>query len=118
MKFNWKCKSALYIGRFQPFHEGHKKMFLKGLREYGQVSILVMDSQGINKKNPYSFTYVKKKINDSLKKYKNNYIIIKVPVVGSVIYGRKVGYKIKKIKLSKEIESISATKIRNKKLIK
>lgn len=114
MKFNWKSKSAVYIGRFQPFHEGHKKMFLKGLKEYGQVSILVMDSQGINKKNPYSFSYVKKKIIESLKNYKSKYIIIKVPVVGAVIYGRKVGYKIKKIRLSKKIESISATKIRRK----
>lgn len=114
MKFNWKAKSAVYIGRFQPFHEGHKQMFLKGLKKYGQVSILVMDSQGINKKNPYSFLYVKKKINNSLKKFKDKYIIIKIPVVGSVIYGRKVGYKIKKIKLSKKIESISATNIRRK----
>tara|TARA_X000000368_G_C22697722_1_gene565393 strand:- start:52 stop:405 length:354 start_codon:yes stop_codon:yes gene_type:complete len=114
MKFNWKSKSAVYIGRFQPFHEGHKKMFLKGLKEYGQVSILVMDSQGINKKNPYSFSYVKKKINYTLKNYKDKYIIIKVPLVGAVIYGRKVGYKIKKLKFSKKIEDISATKIRRK----
>ena len=35
MKFNWKSKSALYIGRFQPFHEGHKQMFLEGLKKYG-----------------------------------------------------------------------------------
>ncbi len=61
MKFNWKSKSGIYIGRFQPFHEGHKQMFLKGLKEYGQVCILVMDSQGINKRNPFSFSYVKKK---------------------------------------------------------
>ena len=27
-KFNWKKKTAIYIGRFQPFHEGHKKLFL------------------------------------------------------------------------------------------
>lgn len=114
MKFNWKTKSAVYIGRFQPFHEGHKAMFLKGLKKYGQVSILVMDSQGINKKNPYSFSYVQKKINSALKKFKDKYIIIKIPVVGSIIYGRKVGYKIKKIKLSKKIESISATNIRRK----
>jgi adenylylsulfate kinase len=118
MKFNWKSKSALYIGRFQPFHEGHKQLFLEGLKKYGQVALLVMNSEGINKKNPYSFLYVKKKIEKTLKKYKGKYIVIKVPVVGSVIYGRKVGYKIKKIKLSKKIESISATNIRKKLLNK
>ena len=60
MKFNWKLKSALYIGRFQPFHEGHKQIFLEGLKKYGQVSILVMDSQGINKKKPLQFSVCKK----------------------------------------------------------
>ena len=113
-KFNWKKKTCIYIGRFQPFHEGHKKLFLKGIKKSGQVAILVMDSFNINRKNPYKFSYVKKKVNKSLKDYKNKYIIIKIPVVSSVIYGRKVGYKIQKIKLSKKIENVSATKIRKK----
>ena len=50
----------------------------------------------------------------ALKKYKNKFIIIKIPVVSSVVYGRKVGYKIKKINLPMKIEKISATKIRKK----
>lgn len=113
-KFNWKHKSAIYIGRFQPFHEGHKKVFLNALKKNKQVTILVMDSFGINKKNPYKFSYVKKKIDESLSGYKNQYIIIKIPVVSEVVYGRKVGYNFRKIKLSKSIERISATKIRKK----
>ena len=112
MKFNWKKKTAIYIGRFQPFHLGHKKLFLKALKSSGQVCILVMDSQGINKKNPYSFSLVKKNILEGLKKYKSKFIIIKIPVVSSVVYGRKVGYKIRKLNLPANIEKISATKIR------
>ena len=50
MNFNWKKKTAIYIGRFQPFHLGHKKLFLKALKASKQVCILVMDSKGINKK--------------------------------------------------------------------
>lgn len=115
MNFNWKKKTAIYIGRFQPFHLGHKKIFLKALKSSKQVCILVMDSHNINKKNPYSFDFVKKKIYRELAKYKNKFIIIKIPVVSSVVYGRKVGYKIKKIKLPINIEKISATKIRKKK---
>ena len=113
-KFNWRKGSAIYIGRFQPFHEGHKNIFLKALKKNKQVSILVMDSYGINEKNPFNFSYVKKRINLALKDYKNNYVIIKVPVVSEVVYGRNVGYKFRKIKLSKIIEKISATKIRSK----
>tara|TARA_S200000501_G_scaffold346004_1_gene359081 strand:- start:585 stop:941 length:357 start_codon:yes stop_codon:yes gene_type:complete len=114
MKFNWKKKTAIYIGRFQPFHLGHKKLFLKALKYSKQVCILVMDSQGINKKNPYNFNLVKKKITEALKEYNNKFIIIKIPVVSSVVYGRKVGYKIRKINLPMNIEKISATKIRKK----
>ena len=111
-KFSWKRKTAIFIGRFQPFHDGHKKIFLNALRKNKQVCILVMDAYKFNKKNPFRFNYVKKKIKNSLKKYNNKYIILKIPVVSEVVYGRKVGYKIRKIKLNKEIENISATKIR------
>lgn len=112
-KFNWKKKTAIYVGRFQPFHDGHKNIFLNSLKKNDQVCILVMDSFGINKKNPFKFSYVKSKIINSLKEYKGKFIIIKIPVVSEIVYGRKVGYKIRKIKLSKKIERISATKIRN-----
>ncbi len=114
VKFNWKSKTAIYIGRFQPFHEGHKLMFLNALKKNQQVSILVMDSFGINKKNPFKFSYVKKKIIESLKGYEKQYIIIKIPVVSEVVYGRKVGYRFRNIKFPSSIEKISATKIRKK----
>lgn len=113
-RFNWKNKTAIYIGRFQPFHDGHKNIFLKTLKKNKQVCILVMDSYNINKKNPFKFNDVKKKIVNALKNYKGNFIILKIPVVSEVVYGRKVGYKIKKISLSKKIERISATNIRKK----
>jgi len=110
--FNWKNKTSIYIGRFQPFHEGHKKLFLNALKKNGQVAILVMDSFKINKKNPFDFPTVKKNILRSLSEFKGKFIIIKIPVVSEVVYGRKVGYKIRKIKLSKKTEKISATSIR------
>ena len=112
--FNWKKKTSIFVGRFQPFHEGHKKLFLNALKKSGQVAILVMDSYKINKKNPFKFELVKKRIFKELKDYRKKFVIIKVPVVKEVVYGRAVGYKIRKIKLSKNIEKISATKIRKK----
>ena len=111
-RFNWKQKTAIYIGRFQPFHLGHKKLFLNGLKKNGQVAILVMDSQNIDSKNPFNINFVKKKIKSALKNYENKYVIIKIPVVSEVLYGRKVGYKFRKVKLPKKIQKISATNIR------
>lgn len=115
--FDWKKPTAIYIGRFQPFHDGHKMLFLKALKKNKQVCILVMDSYKFGKKNPFKFSFVKKKIETSLKNYKSSYIIIKIPVVSELIYGRKVGYKIRKINLPKSIEKISATKIRRNLII-
>ena len=113
-KFNWKNKTAIYIGRFQPFHTGHETLFLSALKKNKQVAILVMDSYKTNKKNPFTFQTVKKKISKYLTKFKGKFIIIKIPVVSEVIYGRKVGYNIRQIKVSKKIEKISATSIRKK----
>ena len=59
-KFNWKEKTAIYIGRFQPFHLGHKSIFVNALKRNKQVCILVMDSYKVGKKNPYPFLTVKK----------------------------------------------------------
>lgn len=111
---NWKKKTAIYIGRFQPIHDGHLQIIKKAIKKNGQIAILVMDSYKINKKNPYTFNKVKKMIINKLVNYKNKYQIIKIPVVAEFIYGRKVGYKISKYKIGKKLEKISATKIRKK----
>ena len=55
----FKCligKSGIYIGRFQPFHEGHKKLFENILKKNSQVAILVMDSL-YKQKNPLNFQW-------------------------------------------------------------
>ena len=115
MKFDFKKKTYVYIGRFQPFHLGHLSLIKKVLKKNDQIALLVMDSYGINKKNPFKFKIVKQKIEEKLKKeFKGRYLIIKIPVVNTILYGRKVGYKIRKINLSQKIEKISATLIRKK----
>tara|TARA_Y100001970_G_scaffold294336_1_gene450949 strand:- start:26066 stop:26203 length:138 start_codon:yes stop_codon:yes gene_type:complete len=41
-------------------------------------------------------------------------VIIKIPIVKEVVYGRSVRYKIREVKLNKNIEKISTTKKRKK----
>jgi adenylylsulfate kinase len=94
---------SLFIGRWQPPHEGHKKLI--GKRK--NVVIAVRDTP-ISKKNPYTFRQRKKMLKEMFGDIK----IIKIPDISEVCYGRKVGYKITRIKLNKKLEDISATKIR------
>ena len=46
--------------------------------------------------------------------YDKDYVIIHVPNIVNITYGRDVGYKIEKETLDDEIERISATDIRSK----
>ena len=100
------------LGRWQPFHDGHYALFEKIIKKTGQVCIQIRDVQGVDD-NPFDFETVKKRIEEKLNpKYKNRFKIILVPNITNICYGRGVGYKIEEIVLDKEIQKISATKIR------
>jgi len=71
-----------------------------------------------SKDNPFDVEQVKKNINKALVEYQDQYEIIVVPNITNICYGRGVGYKIEEIELPKEIQEISATKIRAKLLNK
>ena len=57
---------------------------------------------------------MKTKIFCDIKNFKSRVRVTLVPNISEISYGRTVGYKIKKIKLNKNIENISATRIRKK----
>ncbi len=114
MTINWKKPTAQMLGRFQPFHDGHKTLFKEILKKTGQVIIMIRDTSGTDDSNPFDFNTVKMNIDAALKKYEGKFEVIKVPNITNICYGRGVGYKIEKISLSKEIEGISATEIRKK----
>ena len=106
-----KKPTAQMLGRWQPWHAGHQKLFEEILKKTGQVLIMVRDVQGVDD-NPFNFETVQKNILGALKDYQNRVKIILVPNITNICYGRGVGYKIEEIELSKEIQEISATKIR------
>ena len=72
--------------------------------------------------NPFQFEEVKEKIIEGLSKHGyqegKEYIVIKVPNIIDVSYGRGVGYSFTEHDLGKEIHDISATKIRKEMRIK
>lgn len=107
-----KKPTAFMLGRYQPFHQGHFALFKEALARAEQVVIAVRDTGGIDVKNPFDFEFVKSKIEEKLIDYIGKYQIILVPNITNIVYGRDVGYKIEKVELGHEIESISATDIR------
>lgn len=110
--FNTKQPTALMLGRYQPFHDGHLALFKAALERAEQVLIAVRDTQGTDEKNPFDFDFVRAKIEEKLAGYEGRYQIMLVPNITNIVYGRDVGYKIEKVELGAEIESISATDIR------
>jgi len=111
--FNSKAPTAFMLGRYQPFHDGHKNLILEALKRVGQVCIAIRDTQGTDEKNPFNLDEVEANIRSGMKGYEGKYTIIRVPNITNIFYGRDVGYKIEQIDLDKALQDISATKIRN-----
>jgi hypothetical protein len=111
--FDWKKESTLLLGRYQPWHEGHRALFERALAKTGQVIIQIRDCQGWNGSNPFEFEKVVKFIKQDLDPiYQGQYEIMLVPNITNITYGRDVGYKIEQEVFDESIHSISATNIR------
>jgi hypothetical protein len=109
-----KKPTAQMLGRWQPFHDGHYALFEQIVKKTGQVLIMVRDVHGVDD-NPFDFETVKSNIEQKLNPtYQGHYKIILVPNITNICYGRGVGYTIEEIHLPKDIQSISATNIRDK----
>ena len=111
--FNPQRPTALFLGRYQPFHRGHQQLIEEGLRRVGQACIAVRDTHGINEKNPLPFFAVKQRIEAALSTHAGRFVVIGLPNITNVFYGRDVGYDIERIILDDASELISATQIRN-----
>ena len=106
---------SLFIGRYQPFHKGHEALIRKVLDE-GKNVLIACRITGVDKQNPYNYHERIKKIRNVFpyKQYGKRVRIIAIPDIEEVVYGRGVGWGVRELKLDKEIENISATKIRRK----
>ena len=118
------------LGRWQPWHDGHTALFKKALAETGQVCIMIRDVGGIvgedagagrtvaQDDNPFILMDVirgiQKGLGDAGFTEGVEYVIMRVPNIVDISYGRGVGYTFTQHDLGEEIHNISATKIRAK----
>ncbi len=111
--FEWKKETVEMLGRWQPWHKGHRALFERAIAKTGQVCIMIRDCQGWNQTNPFSWSEVKQNIKRDLDPlYQGQYEIVVVPNIVNITYGRDVGYDIDQEVFDDAIHSISATKIR------
>ena len=110
--FNPQKPTALFIGRYQPFHPGHQSLIEEGLRRVGQACVAVRDTHGIDTNNLLPFFAVKQRIEAALSAYTGRFVVVTIPNITNVFYGRDAGYTVERIVLDEATEAISATKIR------
>lgn len=111
--FDWRKETVQMLGRWQPWHKGHRALFERAVAKTGQVVVQIRDCQGWNGSNPFAAEQVKDFIRRDLDPlYQGQYEIQLVPNVVNITYGRDVGYKIEQEVFDDATHSISATKIR------
>ena len=107
---DWSAPTTLMLGRYQPWHEGHHALYKEAGNRTNQVMLGVRNTYNTSPKDPLTFDQVKEYIaKDS---FMDGSMVVKMPNITNIVYGRDVGYKIEQVKLGDEIEAISATEKR------
>ena len=126
--FDWKKPTVEMLGRWQPWHDGHTELFKRALAKTGQVCIMYRDVGGVHAgvegqyDNPFQFEEVKKNIIAGLTPHGfqegKEFVVLKVPNIVNISYGRGVWYTFTEHDLGSEIHKISATNIRKEMRLK
>jgi len=111
--FDWKKETVQMLGRWQPWHAGHRALFERLIAKTGQVVIQVRDVQGWQGSNPFAIDQVKGFIKRDLDPiFQGQYEIQVVPNIVHIGWGRGVGYTSGEETFDESITQISATNIR------
>ena len=106
---------SMFIGRWQPWHQGHRWLIDQRLNQGKNVLICIRDVEP-SKKQPWTaqevLVNVSKELDDLIQEGRIKIIII--PDIESINYGRGVGYDVIEHIPPQDIKEISATKIRAK----
>tara|TARA_B100001778_G_C18342056_1_gene517971 strand:+ start:61 stop:522 length:462 start_codon:yes stop_codon:yes gene_type:complete len=109
---NESKKYAIFIGRFQPYHQGHISLIMQKINNGIPALIMVRDIEP-DEKNPFTTEQTVKMIKKYHLAHGHDVKVIIIPDMESVNYGRGVGYEINEFTPPENIGWISATKIRN-----
>ena len=106
---------SMFIGRWQPWHQGHRWLIDQRLKEGKNVLVCIRDVEP-NEKQPWTSDEVMKNLSEELKDLlsEGKMKIIKILDIESINYGRGVGYEVIEHVPPQDIKEISATKIRAK----
>lgn len=107
---DWRKPTTLMLGRYQPWHEGHHALYEEAGNRTPQVMLGVRNTYKTSEKDPLNFDQVKEYIAQD--PVMDEAMVIKMPNITNIVYGRDVGYKIEQVSLGADIEAISATQKR------
>ena len=111
--FDARKDTVMQMGRFQPWHSGHRALFERLIQRTGQVCIMIRDCQGWNNSNPFTAQQVKEFIQRDLDPiYQGQYHVVTVPNIVHIGWGRDVGYTMQQEVFDDATHAISATNIR------
>ena len=104
---------AMFIGRWQPWHEGHRWLIDQQLNQGKKVLLCIRDVKQ-DDKNPWSAYQIMIMLTEELIEFiKDGKVrLMIIPDIESINFGRGVGYDIIEHVPPQEINDISATKIR------
>jgi adenylylsulfate kinase len=107
---DWSAPTTLMLGRYQPWHEGHHALYVEAGKRTDQVLLGVRNTYKTSEKDPLKFDQVKEYI--AKDEFMDGAMVLRLPNITNIVYGRDVGYKIEQVDLGADIHAISATQKR------
>ena len=107
---DWSAPTTLMLGRYQPWHEGHHALYKEASKRTEQVLLGVRNTYNTSEKDPLTFDEVKGYI--AKDEFMDGALVLRLPNITNIVYGRDVGYKIEQVDLGADIHAISATEKR------
>ena len=108
---NVSKKRAIFIGRFQPYHFGHISLVEQKLQQGVPALILVRDIEA-DERNPFTTEQTVAMIEKYHKHHSDDVVVMTIPDIESVNFGRGVGYEVNEFTPPDNIAFISATEVR------